>query len=126
LLTFAVLWAATGLIFAFTSYPSSVRCLLAPIVLVAQVADIACWWLARLEPPVGPYFALAIMGTGAVVGLGLWAQIILSIWNMYGPKGKVVVLLMFLLGAGLFGLTYVKVIHPQIQAEREFVEKEGK
>jgi hypothetical protein len=126
LLTFSILWAATGLIFAFTSYSSFVRCVISPIVLIAQVADVACWWLARLEPPGGPYFALAIMGTGAVVGLGLWAQIILSIWNMYGAKGKAVVVLLFLIGAGLFGLTYVKVIHPQIQAEKEFVEKEAK
>jgi hypothetical protein len=126
LLTFSILWAATGLIFAFTSYSSFVRCVLSPIVLVAQVADVACWWLARLEPPAGPYFALAIMATGAIVGLGLWAQILLSIWNMYGPKGKAVVVLLFLIGLGLFGLTYVKVIHPQIQAERDFVEKEAK
>jgi hypothetical protein len=117
LLTFSLLWAATGLIFAFTSYPAAVRTVLSPLVLIAQVADVACWWLARLDG-VGPYFALAIMGTGAVVGLGLVAQIVLSVWNMYGPKGKAVVLLAFLVGAGLFGLTYVKVIAPQLQAER--------
>src|SRR5262249_54178396 len=35
LLTFALLWAATGLIFAFTSYPGIVRGTLAPLVLVA-------------------------------------------------------------------------------------------
>jgi hypothetical protein len=125
LLTFSLLWAATGLIFAFTSYPSSVRCLLSPLVLIAQVIDVACWWLARLEPPVGPYFALAIMATGAIVGMGLTAQIVLSIWNMYGPKGKAVVVLMFLTGAGLFGLTYVKVIAPQLEAEKTFVGKAG-
>jgi hypothetical protein len=117
LLTFSLLWAATGLIFAFTSYPAAVRTVLSPLVLIAQVADVACWWLARLDG-VGPYFALAIMGTGAIVGLGLVAQIVLSIWNMYGPKGKAVVLLAFLVGAGLFGLTYVKVIEPQLEAEQ--------
>jgi mono/diheme cytochrome c family protein len=124
LLTFSILWAATGLIFAFTSYPCAVRSLLAPLVLVAQVADVACWWLARLDPPAGPYFALAILGTGTAVGIGLGAQIVLSIWNMYGRAGKAVVVLLFLLGAGLFGLTYVKVIHPQIQEERDFVAKQ--
>jgi hypothetical protein len=124
LLTFSILWAATGLVFAFTSYSSYVRCIMSPIVLIAQILDVACWWLARLDG-VGPYFALAIMGTGAVVGMGLGAQITLSIWNMYGPKGKAVVLLLFLSGAGLFGLTYVKVIGPQLQAEREFTAKEA-
>jgi hypothetical protein len=126
LLTFSVLWALTGIVFAFTSYSTFLRCVLSPLVLVAQVADIACWWLARLEPPVGPYFALAIMGTGAVVGLGLTAQIVLSLWNMYGPKGKLVLAILFLAGAGLFALTYVKVIEPQLEAERKAVDNEGK
>ena len=125
LLTFSLLWAATGLIFAFTSYSSFVRSVLSPLVLAAQVVDVACWWLARLDG-IGPYFALAIMGTGAVVGLGLGAQIVLSIWNMYGPKGKAVVLLLFLAGAALFGLTYVKVIEPQLQAERALITEDAR
>jgi len=119
LLTFALLWAATGFIFAFTSYPGIVRGTLAPLVLVAQVADVACWWLARLEPPAGPYFAIAILGTGAVVGLGLIAQITLSLWNMYGPKGKVVLVLLALTGAGAFAVTYTQVIQPQLEDERK-------
>jgi hypothetical protein len=117
LLTFSLLWAATGLVFAFTSYPGVIRCTLAPIVLVAQVIDVACWWLARLDEG-GPYFAIAILGTGAVVGLGLMLQIVLSLFNMYGGKGKAFLMLLFLAGAGLFGLTYVKVIEPQLQAEQ--------
>lgn len=118
LLTFAMLWALTGLTFAFTHYSGCIRCVLSPLVLVAQVADVACWWLARLDG-VGPYFALAIMGTGGVVGLGLGAQITLSLWSMYAKKGKFVIVLLFLAGAALFGLTYVKVIAPQLQAEKE-------
>jgi len=126
LLTFSILWAATGLVFAFTSYSTFVRCLLSPLVLIAQVVDVACWWLARLEPPTGPYFALAIMVTGAIVGLGLGAQITLSLFNMYGRKGKLVLVLLFLCGAGLFAWTYSTVITGQIQDERVRVEQEGK
>ena len=48
LLSFCVLWTLTGLIFAFSSYPRWLRCVLGPIVLLAQVADVSCWWLARL------------------------------------------------------------------------------
>ena len=87
LLSFAMLWALTGLVFAFSSYPMWLRCILAPLVLVAQVADVSCWWLARLECA-GPYFALTIMGTGAVVGLGLALQIVLSLINMYWEPNK--------------------------------------
>ncbi len=94
LLTFCVLWTLTGLIFAFSSYPRWFRCLLGPIVLLAQVADVGCWWLARLEG-VGPYFALAIIGTGTVVGVGLILQIVLSLFNMYRAQGKIVLLLLF-------------------------------
>jgi len=117
LLTFAILWAGTGMVFAFTSYPCWMRIGIAPVVLIAQVADIGCWWLARL-PDVGPYFAVAIMGTGAVVGLGLTAQIILSLFNMYGCKGKVVLCLLMLAGAAGGGLVYTKFIAPEIAAEK--------
>lgn len=120
LLSFAMLWTLTGIIFAFTSYSCFVRSVLAPVVLVAQVLDVGCWWLARL-PDVGPYFALAIMATGAVVGMGLGAQITLSLWNMWGGRGRAVLLLLFLLGAGAFGLVFVKVIGPQLEAEKALV-----
>ena len=110
LLSFCMLWTLTGLIFAFSSYPTWFRCFLAPLVLLAQVADVSCWWLARLDG-VGPYFALAIMGTGAVVGVGLGLQIVLSLLNMYRLPGKVVLLLLFA-GAVAAGALYLK---PQVE-----------
>ena len=94
LLSFCMLWTLTGLIFAFSSYWKWVRCILAPVVLLAQVADVSCWWLARLEG-VGPYFALAIIGTGAVVGGGLALQILLSLFDMYRWTGRIVLVLLF-------------------------------
>jgi hypothetical protein len=118
LLTFSILWALTGLTFAFTRYPCGIRTILAPIVLVAQVIDVGCWWLARLEPPAGPYFALAIMWTGTVVGVGLLLQILLSLWDMYGRAGRLLLVLLFAAGAIGFGVAFEKVIGPQLQAER--------
>jgi hypothetical protein len=101
LLTFCVLFGFTGLIFAFSSYPGWMRATLAPLVLVVQVLDISCWWLARLEG-VGPYFAVAIIGTGGIVGLGLVLQIVLSLFNMYRLPGRIVlaVLMLGAIGAG--------------------------
>ena len=107
LLSFCVLWMLTGLIFAFTSYPTWLRCIIAPVVLLAQVADVSCWWLARLDG-VGPYFALTIIGTGAVVGLGLWLQIVLSLFNMYRMPGRMVLLV--LLGGAVAGLVALEPI----------------
>jgi cytochrome c553 len=125
LLSFAVLFTLTGLVFAFTSYPGIVRGVLGPVVLLAQVIDIACWWLARV-PTYGPLFAQAIMGTGAVVGLGLAAQIVFGLLNMYGAKGKLLVLL--LLAGGGAGVVYVglKVIQPALDEERKATAERAK
>ncbi len=117
LLSFAMLFGLTGFAFAFTSYPRSVRFLFAPLVLVAQVLDISCWWLARI-PEVGPYFALAILGTGTAVGLGLVVQIVATLFDMYGRKGRFVLILLFTAAAAGFGALYVKVIEPALAAEK--------
>lgn len=118
LLTFALLFAATGLIFAFSSYPGIVRGILGPLVLVAQVADVSCWWLARMDG-VGPYFAMCIVGTGGIVGLGLMTQIVLSLFNMYGRMGKLVMLLLFLVAATGAGWAFVKVVSPYLEQQRK-------
>jgi cytochrome c553 len=118
LLSFAMLFSLTGLTFAFTSYSVGIRCLLAPTVLIVQVMDVACWWLARIDG-VGVYFATAIIGTGGIVALGLVAQIVLSLFDMYGPKGKVVILLLFLLAGVVFGVVYKQAIAPALQAQRD-------
>jgi len=119
LLTFSILFGLTGIVFAFTSYPLVIRCIVAPMVLIAQVADVSCWWLARIPAPYGPMFAMAIMGTGAVVGFGLSMHIVLSLWNMYDTRGKAAVIL--LLFGGIAGLGYVgiKVIEPALKAEKD-------
>ena len=118
LLSFAMLWALTGFVFAFTSYSYWLRVGIAPAVLIMQIVDIMCWWMARL-PDVGPYFAVAVMGTGGLVGLGLTVQIVLSLFNMYSGKGKSVLLALFLVAAVGGGLVYTKYIAPHILAEKE-------
>lgn len=118
LLTFSMLWALTGLTFAFTGYAYRLRCMLAPLTLMAQIVDVSCWWLARLDG-IGPYFAVMIVATGGVVGLSLALQITLGLFSMYEKKGRLLLAVLFLVGAGLFGVTYVKVIAPQLQAEKD-------
>lgn len=119
LLSFSMLWALTGLVFAFTSYPMWIRLGIAPVVLIAQVADVLCWWLARL-PNSGPYFAVAIMGTGAIVAMGLGAQIVLSLFNMYDKKGKAMILLMFL-GAGVIAGILAPKVMDEVKKEKPAV-----
>ncbi|MBA4190471.1 MAG: hypothetical protein C0467_20990 [Planctomycetaceae bacterium] len=119
LLSFAVLFSLTGLVFAFTSYPVVVRCLISPLVLLAIVTDVSFWWLARLSEGYGVYFSMGIMGTGGLAGLGLGAQITLGVWNMYGPKGKVVIALLFLIGGAGGGLVMKNIIMPGLEAKKE-------
>jgi len=119
LLSFAMLYALTGLAFAFTSYPGILRFILAPIVLVAQVAEISCWWLARLEGQPGEYFAMAIVFTGAVVGLGLVLQIVLTLFNLFGRGGKF--LLLLVIAAAAYGafLVHTNYIVPMLEMEQK-------
>lgn len=118
-LSFAVLFGLTGFIYAFSSHPGFFRGLLAPVVLFAQVLDVSCWWLARLDlDHGGPLFALAIMGTGGVVGLGLTLQIVLSLFDMYGLKGKAVLVLFLLAGAAILGTVYAMAIHPSLEEQK--------
>ncbi len=117
LLSFAMLFSLTGLTFAFTSYWKFARCIIAPIVVLAQVADVSCWWLARIDG-VGPYFAMAIMGTGAVVGLGLIVQIFGSLWDMWTGKSRVILLAILAIGVGGLGAVGVKAVLPALEAEK--------
>jgi hypothetical protein len=117
LLSFAMLFTLTGFVFSFTSYSFFLRCFLAPLVLLAQVSDVICWWLARLDGP-GIYFAQAILATGAVVGIGLTTQIVLSVFNMYGPKGKIVLVLLFLAAGGAGFVVMEQVVIPQLNEQK--------
>jgi mono/diheme cytochrome c family protein len=119
LLSFAMLFALTGVVFAFSSFPGIVRGILGPGVLVAQVADVSCWWLARL--PVeqgGPIFAYCILGTGTLVATGLGLQIVLSLFSMYGRTGRMVLVLFFAVALGLGGAVYMKVVRPYLDDEK--------
>ncbi len=123
LLSFSMLFSLTGLVFAFTSYCGLLRCIVGPWVLIAIVTDVCFWWLARLSEGYGQYFAMGVLGTGGAAGLGLGAQITLSLWNMYGPKGKVVIVGLFALGAATGGLVMTTVALPGLEAKKAEAEK---
>lgn len=93
LLSFSMLYGITGIIFAFSSFPGAIRLFLAPAALVGQVVDVSFWWLARMEAPLGPLFAKGIVFTGGIVGAALALQILLSMLDMFGKVGRVVIIL---------------------------------
>lgn len=124
LLSFAVLFTFTGLLFALTNYPAPLKLVLAPLVLVAQVADIACWWLARIDGPMGEQFARAIPITGMIVGGGLGLQIVLTLLHLFGTVGRIVLLLIFSLGAYGGWIAKEKVITPFLNERKQAAQLE--
>ncbi len=119
LLSFAVLYALTGLVLALSSCPAWIRVPIAPLALIASVVDVACWWLARLEDPYGTMFASMIPMTGAVLAVSLLLQIVLSLFSMFGNLGKVLLVLLFIAaGAGGY-VAKERYIDPHILHEKE-------
>jgi uncharacterized membrane protein len=104
-------------VFALTSSPAWLRVPLAPAVLVAQVAEIACWWLARVDGPTGVLCARLVLVLGGLVGVGLMAQVILGLFDLFGALGKtVLVVLLVAVGLGA-GVLKQQVIDPQLRRE---------
>lgn len=113
LLGFSMLYGMTGLIFAFTSYPGWLRGLLAPLPLIAQVADISCWWLGRIDP----LYAQSILVTGALVGAGLFLHIVLSLFDLFDKRGRLVIILLLVIGATTGYMVKERVIDPYLIKE---------
>lgn len=119
LLSFAVLFSLTGLLFALSSYPTGLRCVLGPWVVIAVFADVSLWWLARLSDQWGPYFAMGIIATGGLAGTGLFGQVVLSLFNMYGRTGKIVMGVLFAIGLGVVGAVWVNKIDPALSKKSD-------
>ncbi len=92
LLGFAALYGLVGLVFTFTSYSGWTRGVLGPFPLALQVVNIGCWWLARTDP----MFARLIVLTGVLTALGLGAQIVCALFDLFGRAGKTVLLALLL------------------------------
>jgi hypothetical protein len=114
LLGFSMLYGLTGILLSLTSYPGWFRLLFGPLALVAQLADISCWWLARYDP----IFADTIRVTGGIVGLSLLIQIVATLVDLFDRKGKIVLALITAVGLAIGGLVWVDVIGPHLAQEK--------
>lgn len=122
LLAFSMLYMLTGILLAMTRYPNLVKIPLACVPLIAQLVDIACWWLARLPGETGVRFAEIIPITGGIVGAGLGLQILLTLFDLFGKWGRLV-LIALMAGAGLgASVVATQVILPHIEAEKASVQ----
>lgn len=113
-LGFAMLFGLTGVIFSLTSYPLTLRLVLAPWALLFQAADLSCWWLGRVDP----LYAKAIVVTGGLVAVGLVGQIVLSLFDLFDHrKGKIIVGLILLIGVAILGVIFSQVILPHLESQ---------
>jgi hypothetical protein len=108
-----MLFAITGLIFTFTSYPLGLRLIFGPFTLVAQIIDISCWWLGRADPNLARIIAV----TGGLVAMGLIVQVVGSLFNMFRGVGKLVVAAVLVAGVALIAVLYFTVISQQLKQE---------
>jgi hypothetical protein len=115
LLSLSVAWFLTGLLFACTSYPTAVRAVFGPWTLVAQVADISCWWLAAKHPSCSPL----ILITGGLVGLGVVIQVLGTWFDLFQKGGKAILLLVLAALAIAVAGFYLRIVEPRLQAEHE-------
>jgi hypothetical protein len=74
----SLLYAATGVLFCFTAASRGTKLVFAPLPLVAQALDIACWWLARWDAA----FAWGIVIGGTVAGVGLAVHVVAGVWEL--------------------------------------------
>jgi hypothetical protein len=75
----SIVFLLTGGIFSLSGTPSWLRISLVGIPYLAILADIGSWWITRYEP----LFAYVVVIGGAIMGLALAGQILISLWDMW-------------------------------------------
>lgn len=75
----SIIFLLTGGIFALSAVAPTMRLTIIVIPFLAIWADIGSWWLTRYVP----VFAYVVLAGGALMGLALATQILISLWEMW-------------------------------------------
>jgi hypothetical protein len=78
-LSIPVFTMIVGSLFLLTGFGSGIKLLLAPLPMLAVMADIGSWWLARYSEP----FIYVIAASGAVFGIAYALQILCILGSMW-------------------------------------------
>ncbi|MBI5747441.1 MAG: hypothetical protein HZA13_10630 [Nitrospirae bacterium] len=78
------LFLLTSWIFVLSEIAVKWRAILVSVPFLAIWIDIGSWWFTKFEP----LFAYTVIAGGALMGLSLASQIIISLWEMWLKKGK--------------------------------------
>jgi hypothetical protein len=76
----SILFLLTGAIFSLSSMPIWLRVSLVVLPYVTIVLDIGSWWATKYLSPI---FAYIVIGGGALMGVALASQILISLWEMW-------------------------------------------
>lgn len=77
----SIIFVLTGVIFSLSETPVWLRVSLVVIPYLAILADIGSWWFTKFIP----VFGFVVVYGGAVWGLALAGQILISLWEMWLP-----------------------------------------
>ncbi len=81
----SIIFFITGFIFSLSETPVGFRVAMIVAPYAAIVADIGSWWLTKWQT----FFGWVVVIGGALMGLALACQILISLWEMWlaGPNG---------------------------------------
>jgi len=77
----SIFFLLTGAIFALSRIAQSVRVTIVVLPYLSIIADIGSWWLTKFFP----IFGVVVVVGGALMGVALGFQIVVSLWEMWLP-----------------------------------------
>jgi hypothetical protein len=77
----SIIFLLTGAIFSLSETPVWLRVILVAFPYLAILADIGSWWLTKFDP----VFGVVVVVGGAIMGLSMAGQILISLWEMWLP-----------------------------------------
>ncbi len=75
---------AVGLVFRLAELPEWLKATLVVVPFVSVLADILAWFLTKWDP----FYAYTVVTVGAILGLALTAQILISLYQIWFPKRR--------------------------------------
>lgn len=78
----SIIFLLTGVVFSLSETPVWLRISLVVVPYLAILADISSWWFTKFTPV---FFGYVVVIGGAIWGLALAAQILISLWEMWLP-----------------------------------------
>lgn len=77
----SIFFLLTGAIFALSRLGAWLRVTIVVLPYLSIIADIGSWWLTKFFP----FFGVVVVISGALMGLALGLQIVISLWEMWLP-----------------------------------------